>query len=414
MQFFEICPIHLIKSLSTALELAVNGVHRHHWQTAVIADHIARAAEVEELERRSIVYAALLHDIGAASNWQERRRIQEPAYRASQGVFKHAEAGFWLLREAPMLSEFAEAIRHHHDAWNGRNYSGTYGEQIPLAGRILHLADNIEVGIKDGQFILEQADDILASVCSESGKAFDPKLIDVFRNLGKAEYFWLDIVNPEYHERFFRELDVYGSVRYSLDDAIKIARIFSRIIDKMSRFTARHSQDVSQMAAFLAEGLGFSGDEVKAMRIAGLLHDLGKLAIPNEILEKAGPLDEREFRMIKQHTYYTYRILEQIDHFDVIAEWAAYHHETLDGCGYPFRIAGESLSLGSRIMAVADIFTALSEQRPYREPMEQRKVKRIMESMVDRNKIDGMVVKYLFDHHKEAIGVFGEQEPDGL
>lgn len=410
MQFFEICPIHLIKSLSTALELAVNGVHRHHWQTAVIADHIARAAEVEELERRSIVYAALLHDIGAASNWQERRRIQEPAYRASQSVFKHAEAGFWLLKEAPLLSEFAEAVRHHHDAWNGRNYSGTFGQQIPLAGRILHLADKIEVCIQSDRFILEQCDEIMAVVCAESGKAFDPKLIEVVKSLGKAESFWLDIVNPEYHERFFQELDVYGTVHYSLDDAIKIARIFSRIIDKMSRFTARHSQDVSQVAAFLAAGLGFSSDEVKAMRIAGLLHDLGKLAVPNEILEKSGPLNEREFRIVKQHTYYTYRILEQIDHFDMIAEWAAYHHETLDGCGYPFRIPGASLSLGSRIMAVADIFTALSEQRPYREPMEPEKVRRIMESMVENNKIDRLVAQYLFNHHTEAVQVLGEQD----
>lgn len=74
--------------------------------------------------------------------------------------------------------------------------------------------------------------------------------------------------------------------------------------------------------------------------------------------------------MIKQHTYYTYRILKQIDGFSTIAEWAAYHHETLDGTGYPFRIKEHELSLGSRIVAVADVFAALTENRPYRATLE--------------------------------------------
>jgi len=120
--------------------------------------------------------------------------------------------------------------------------------------------------------------------------------------------------------------------------------------------------------------------------------------VPNEILEKTGQLTSQEFSLIKQHTYYTYRILEQIDGFGTIAEWAAYHHETLDGSGYPFRIKESQLKNGSRIVAVADVFAALTENRPYRQILLPSKVKSIMCSMVDNKKIDGNLVQDLFTH----------------
>jgi putative nucleotidyltransferase with HDIG domain len=204
---------------------------------------------------------------------------------------------------------------------------------------------------------------------------------------------------------FFKSLDVYGSIRYSLDDAINIAEIFATIIDRMSSFTATHSRSVAKIAAFLAEIKGFSADEVKNMKIAGLLHDLGKLAIPNEILEKPGKLNNGEVVIIRQHTYYTYRILEQIDNFDTIAKWAAYHHETLDGQGYPFRIKEESIPLGSKIVAVADIFVALTENRPYRENLSEIKVKSIIFKMAENGKIDKSIVNDLFEHYHEALEI---------
>jgi HD-GYP domain-containing protein (c-di-GMP phosphodiesterase class II) len=150
------------------------------------------------------------------------------------------------------------------------------------------------------------------------------------------------------------------------------------------------------VSAFLAKAKGYSLEEVKLMKIAGLFHDLGKLSIPNDVLEKSGKLTEREFSIIKQHPYYTYRILEQIDGFSTVAEWAAFHHETLDGSGYPFRVPGDSLRLGSRMVSVADVFVALSENRPYRGPLTVQDIEKIMRGMVDNRKIDGCVVADLF------------------
>ena len=132
--------------------------------------------------------------------------------------------------------------------------------------------------------------------------------------------------------------------------------------------------------------------------IAGYLHDLGKLAVSNEILEKPGKLSEDEFNVIRSHTYYTYHLLESIPAFKMINEWASYHHEKLDGTGYPFHIAGDKLSLGSRVMAVSDVFTAITEDRPYRKRMDDESAKQVLIGMVDSGALDGKVVEILLDN----------------
>lgn len=399
---FNIHPINLLRALSMALELTNGGLSRHHWRTALISSRIAEFIGLDDVQQQSLVYAALLHDIGAASSWEEKKALHN-FHVEQMDIYSHAEAGYELLKDSPQLGMLAIPIRHHHDYWDGRSPSGLAGKDIPLASRIINLADRLEVLLKDQVFIFEQRPDILSAIRKLSGSYFDPELVKVLHEFARQESFWLDLVNPHYYHNFFRNIDVYGLMRFTIDDVINIAEIFATIIDRTSSFTATHSRSVSIMAAFLAEAKGYSSEEVKAMRIAGLLHDLGKLAIPNEILEKPGKLTEWEFATIKQHTYYTYRILEQIDGFELIAEWAAYHHETLDGAGYPFRIGESSLRLGSRIVAVADVFVALTENRPYRIPMSPDKVEKVMRGMVANRKLDGSIVADLFSHYSNAF-----------
>ena len=400
VHFFDIHPMNLMKSLSMALELTVNGMSTHHWRTALIADCIAKELKLEEIERQEVVYAALIHDIGAVSNWEERKLLR--TMDDSKRIYLHAEEGYELLLLSKRFEKLAKPIRYHHDNWCGGNPSGLAGDKIPLASRIIHLADRIEVSIYPGTYIFDQKNKILDYVDEKSGTAFDPNLVDAFNQCAKSEAFWLDLINPNYKEVFFSSLDVYGSISYTLGDVTEIADIFSIIIDKTSRYTAKHSRGVAEVAAYLAKKAGFSPFEVKEMRIAGLLHDLGKLAIPNEILEKPEKLTEEEYLLIKQHTYYTYRILQGIDNFEKIAQWAAYHHETLDGTGYPFRISEDSLSLGSKILAVADVFTALTEDRPYRESLSEEKVKDIMGKMAKYRRLDKQIIDLLFEHYQDA------------
>lgn len=392
---FTIHPSNLVSALSIALELSTDGLSKHHWRTALIAGRIAEHIGLDKGQQQILVYAALLHDIGAVSNWSERRKLQE--FRVADDVYRHAEAGYELLKDSPQFGILAKTIRHHHDNWLGSNPSGLAGKDIPLTSRIINLADRLEILLKDKVYIFEQRPDILSAIRELSGSLFDPDLVRALHEFARQESFWLDLTNSNYYQNFFRKIDTYGRMVFNISDVVDIAEIFATIIDRTSRFTGMHSRGVAQVAAFLAQARGYSQEEIELIKIAGLFHDLGKLAIPNELLENPNKLTDKEFSIIKQHPYYTYRILEQIDGFSLIAEWAAFHHETLDGAGYPFRISEPSLKLGSRIVSVADVFVALSENRPYRRSLALREVEKIMCGMADNHKLDSSVVADLFN-----------------
>jgi len=401
---FHINPINLLRALSMALELSHGiGLSKHHWRTAVISERLASHIGVDDQQRQVAVYAALLHDIGAASNWEERLQLVNP--QAGHNLQAHAETGYRLLKDSAQLGMLAEPIRHHHDLWNGPGNDRVKGESIPLAARLIHLADRVEVLIRGDRNILEQRTAILRKIRQLSGIWFDPALVRVLEELSRQESFWLDLVNPSYYQNFFRNVDDYTWMRFTVDDIIDIAEIFATIIDATSSFTATHSRTVTEVCSILSRIRGFSEQEVKTMRIAGLLHDLGKLSVPNAILEKPGKLTAKEYVIVRQHPYYTYRILEQINGFETIAQWAAYHHETLDGRGYPFRLGAANLTLGSRIVAVADVFTALTENRPYRAPMSLAQAEKIMRTMVAEQKLDGNIVADLFHYGIEAYAL---------
>jgi len=407
---FNIRPYKLIRALSQALEFSTSGLSRHHWRVALIADRLASHMALAERERQLLVYASLLHDLGAATNWSEKQRLLAADASDWKNVHSHARQGYWLLKDSAQLGSLAEIIRCHHFAWDGHNGGDRVGKDIPLLSRIINIADRIEVMLRDDEDIFSQRPGILAAIRQGSGTHFDPDLVRGLDELALQEAFWLDVINIYYHNyhSLFQSIDDYGHARFNLDDLLNIAGIFASIIDRTSRFTALHSRAVAQVAAFLAQAKGYSVNEVKAMRLAGLFHDLGKLAVPPAILEKPDRLSEREFAVIKQHVYYTYRILEGIDGFNVIAEWAAYHHETLDGTGYPFRVKEENLRLGSRIMAVADIYVALTENRPYRAALAPAKVEQIMRDMAASHKIDARIVDDLFANRDAVAALMGE------
>ena len=136
------------------------------------------------------------------------------------------------------------------------------------------------------------------------------------------------------------------------------------------------------------------------MKIAGNLHDLGKLAMPLEILEKPGKLSADERAVINSHSYYTFKILSRFRDLDSIRRWAAFHHERIDGSGYPFKLDGEDLDSGSRIVAAADVFTALKENRPYRAGMSSKDALAILKEM-SGTALDGDMVRLLADNLPE-------------
>jgi HD-GYP domain-containing protein (c-di-GMP phosphodiesterase class II) len=240
---------------------------------------------------------------------------------------------------------------------------------------------------------------------NKATSVFCPEVLRAFERIAGREYVWMDLL---YRPQRFLEYDS-GDIGVSLDQAVSMTGFVSKIIDFRSPFTAMHSAGVAATAVCLAQRVGMSEDECKMMRIAGNLHDIGKLKIPNYILEKPGKLTDQEFNVMKEHTYYTYVLLKDIQGFEQIAQWAAFHHEKFNGGGYPFHLGQNEISLGSRIMAVADIFSAITEDRPYRKGMEKEKAIQILRGDAEKGLISATIVELLVNSFDEINRVREEE-----
>lgn len=172
-----------------------------------------------------------------------------------------------------------------------------------------------------------------------------------------------------------------------------LADFFARIVDYKSSFTSTHSIGVAVDAEMLARHMGFDEKTAEKMYLAGALHDIGKVAIGNEILEKPGKLTDDEFKTMKHHAAYTYYILSGVDDFEEVRDWAAFHHERLDGSGYPFGKSAADLNTQERMMACIDIYQALTESRPYKQGMPHEKAYGILRDMAGKGWIDAGIVE---------------------
>ncbi|WP_244871484.1 HD-GYP domain-containing protein [Orenia marismortui] len=387
----------LLFSISNITDMVNSNLNNHHEQVAYISFRIAQELELEEEEKKKLVLAASIHDIGAFSI---KSRLKTLNFE-SNNIFEHAEAGAYLVNTFEPFSELAPIIKYHHLEWNYGQGVKSKGKNVPILSHLLHLADRVAILINNNINILSQRDDILRIVKKYSGNMLNPDLIDVFEELSAKEDFWFSVINTGIIQKELRRVFKVWKLNLKLSDLLDLSKFYSRIIDFRSNFTATHSKGVAVTAKEISNLLGWSKIKSIKLEIAGYLHDLGKLAVPTEILEKPGKLTNDEMNIIKSHTFYTYHALDSIEGLEEIKEWASFHHERLDGNGYPFKHHGDRLSVGSRILAVADIFTALSEDRPYREGMDKNKVLMILNSMAKKNAIDIDLLRLLEENYDQ-------------
>jgi HD-GYP domain-containing protein (c-di-GMP phosphodiesterase class II) len=370
--------------ISEAVDLVSSDLNDHHKKVCYISYMIAKEMGLPEAEIRDIALGAVIHDIGAFTR-KERLKIISPLdpFKNDKHDY-HQFIGYKLLRNFVPFRTAAELIRYHHAHFEKE------ASEIPTGSYVIHLADRIAVLLDKRREALAQAPKIMNAI-EENSAIFHPETLDALRRLIKVEYFWIEAcslpANVVLSERIRFPKQIVDA-----EELRGLAKLISQIIDFRSRFTATHSSGVAAVALELAVLSGFSERECAFIEIAGYLHDLGKLAIPDDILEKNGALDVEEFNEMRKHTYYTYTILSAIKGFEDVAEWAAYHHERLDGNGYPFHVRGENFSKPARLLAVADIVTALTEDRPYRLGMSGEKTMKILSGMVKNGGIDKSTV----------------------
>jgi len=383
----------LIMTVSDLVDLVSPVIENHHQQTAYIAYTIGQELGLPEDDLFRLYLAGSLRDIGAFSL---ESKLQVLDFEM-ENPHQHAEAGYLLLGDFKPLKDIAEIIRYHHVPWNNGVGKEWNGEAVPELSHIAHLADRIAVSIKRDVEILGQVKGIVSRITEKSGGLLMPEAVVAFHRIAERESFWLDVVSRSL-KLITRRLIEEQTNRFECVSAYGIAELLRRIIDFRSRFTAVHSSGVAAVAGFLASFSFLDMNSINMIKIAGLLHDIGKLAVPSDVLEKTGALTAEDILVFRKHTYHSYRALEHIESMREINGWISFHHERLDGRGYPFHLKADQIPLGARIIAVSDYFTAITEDRPYHKGVSSQEALKLIEKMSKEGAFDPDLVSLLVDN----------------
>lgn len=379
--------------LSNMTDLVSPVVAEHQLRTAYIASGIAAEMGLDDAQCEQVLLAAALHDIGALSV-QERLSCLSFELNHPQ---QHAEAGYLLLRDFAPLATIAAHVRDHHSPWS---CVGDDRRTAPsLASNIINLADRVEISIARNKSPKGQFAALCATLDSHRGTLFAPEVVAAFTSLSKRDDFSAALEKADLHKILTARCPS-APLLLNDQDLTELATLFGHTIDFRSRFTALHSSGTAAIAASLAKLMGFSEHDVRLMKAAGLLHDIGKLSVSRELLEKPGMLDDHEFETIKTHPAHARRLLATFPELQTLNDWVSYHHERIDGKGYPFGLRGDDIPLGARVLAVADVFVALTEDRPYRSGMSPEEALTIVSSMSTQGALDRAVVEQLEEHFK--------------
>ncbi len=401
----------LMAALSTALDLTEGQLPGHSLRTCYLAMRLADTLGLSGEDRETLFFAAFLKDAGCSSNAAavtqifgvddialkgrqstvDRSIIAYAAFtirnlpsaeplplrlrrlikiglggRASQRAVEQirCERGAMIARKAGFGEAVASAVHDVHEHWDGGgNPRGLKGHGIDRRARILSACQGLDVFVSTKGRV-----DALRVLADRKGHWYDPEVAGAL--LDEATRGLLDdLAAPDLVGRTM-SFEPDSMIRLSDDAAIdRIAGSFADIIDAKSPYTGSHSKHVAEVAEGVAVKMGLAPEDVIDVRRAGLLHDLGKLGVPNMILDKPARLEPAEFEIIKRHPELTLRILSQIPTFASVAELAACHHERLDGRGYFRGLTASGIALGARIVAVADVWEALTADRPYRAAM---------------------------------------------
>jgi putative nucleotidyltransferase with HDIG domain len=382
----------LLIPVSQALDLAEGRDPGHATRVAYIATSLAAAVDLDKESQLATLYAALLHDIGtisAGADLAGYTRGDERLVFASlpllspdeavagasdtpeaivDRVADHVTHGARAVRELDLPDSVARAVATHHERWDSGGYPrGMGGEDVPIAGRIVGLADVVES-------LIDQTTPLLARrnfaywLAGFSGKECDPVLVEALRQLGAGDSFWLGLFSSD----IVTELNSLSS-KLREPKAMRLmpfAESFARLVDARFAFTVGVSARVARYAESLGRVAGLADVRLKQLQIAALLHDVGQLSMSERVLSKPGILSVEELGALHLHTIYSRDVVAGIAGLEEVAEWVQAHHERIDGRGYPEGLSGEEIPLEARILAIADAYSAITSDRPHRPKVE--------------------------------------------
>ncbi|HEY1478613.1 MAG TPA: HD domain-containing phosphohydrolase [Gaiellales bacterium] len=403
----------VLAALSHALDLTEGQPVGHAVRTCMLGLRIADQLGLSDDDRNALFYALLLKDAGCSSSsarmsqlfgvddlllkqegkmvdWSRPADVLRFVSRHSSGggsplrkvvrvgsvakslksegqaiVETRCERGANVVRGLDLPEAAAVAVRELDEHWDGSGQPyGLHGDAISIVGRVGCIAQNAELFLAAGG-----RDAMREMIGARRDRWFDPEIADALLQIPGDDPVWTALRGAQTDHLL--SLLAPADIELGSDDAKldQIAEAFASIVDAKSPYTARHSAGVALHAGVIGRELGFGPALMRDLRRGGLLHDIGKLGISNTILDKPGKLDDAEFARIKLHPVFTEQILSRVPAFAPIATASSAHHERIDGGGYPNGTGGASLSSYTRVLAVADVFEALTADRPYRDGM---------------------------------------------
>ncbi len=412
----------LLSALSYALDLTEGQPEGHGVRCCWIGMNIGRAIGLATDELSDLYYTLLLKDIGCSSNAaricqlyltddlefkRDAKLLDESLPQVLRFVLSHTglkaglserfrslvtifttggeiarelietrcQRGAEIVRMMRFSESVASGILDLDEYWNGKGKPvGLKGKEIALNARIGLIAQVVDVfHTSAGQVAAKK------EVTRRAGTWFDPDLVKVFGKIAEDPAFWATLAAPDLKETVIAmagDEDTDGIDEDYLDD---VAAAFAEVVDSKSPFTSGHSKRVALFTDMIAEEMGIREDQRRFLKRVALLHDIGKLGVSNQILDKPGRPDDSEWASIRSHPALSEQILSKITAFKDLSRIAGAHHERLDGKGYPNGLRGDEICLETRIVTTADIFDALTADRPYRAAMPVSQALGIME-----------------------------------
>ncbi len=399
----------LISALSHALDITEGQPEGHCVRCCWIGMHVGREVGLPEHAQWELYYTLLLKDLGCSSN---AARICElyltddlafkrdfkwvdgslpkvlsfvvghtgleaglaERFKALLSIVRHGDEvaqeliqtrcqrGAEIARQLRFPEAVARGIHALDEHWDGSGRpEGLKGDAIPVYARIALLAQVVDVFHSVGG-----PEAVLAELRQRSGSWFDPRLVSLFERVCGRAGFWSMLASAHLPEAVYALEPGRYEVPLDEDYMDEIAAAFGQVVDAKSPYTAGHSARVALYTDLVAAELGLDEGRRRWLRRGALLHDVGKLGVSNMVLDKPGKLEDAEWEAVKRHAAYTESILSRIAHFGELARIAGAHHERLDGRGYPRGLKADEIALETRIITVADIFDAITAERPYR------------------------------------------------
>ncbi|WP_461256533.1 HD-GYP domain-containing protein [Treponema sp. R80B11-R83G3] len=381
----------LIKSIATALDIVegtlVGASPNHGKRIAVLCAKMGTLLGKTPQEATALAICALLHD----SALTEYILSEQKDGDYDMAMKKHCEIGQRNVDDLCFETNVKDFVLYHHERADGSGPFGIREGDGPIEAELIAIADSLDVSYHLQRLELEKLSAIRNIISQESGKRYSKKASELMLEI--LDWPAVLSLKDDVIKQTASQVLFPWTVDIKTETIFGLSAFIARIIDYKSAFTVKHSTQIANRAWLMGNYYKYEPEKHAQLYLSASLHDLGKLAVPIDILEKPGKLTDEEFKIIKEHVHLTWELLNEVEGFETICKWASNHHEKLDGSGYPFGKKAPDLDFNSRLLVCLDLYQAISEERPYHPRRNHADTMQILHEMSDSGKIDSDIVK---------------------